>query len=116
MITGDNINTAISVSKTCGMVNPELEEVLECEYDQPTGKIGFNYTSLNLTSRRTMARTRTTMTAAGKKYVGAIDNNTFDKIVAEEGLDLTKPIAIGESNTLTFLAERVRVFARMNPY
>lgn len=116
MITGDNINTAISVSKICGMIDIEKEEVFECEFNEKRGELGFNYTSLNPISRRTMARTRLTTNLKGKKHVGAIDNLNFEKIVLEEGLDLTKPILISESQSLKFLAEKVQVFARMNPY
>ena len=113
MITGDNINTAISVSKSCGLVDVSQEDIAICTYEANSAKLTYMLINahgdpvgqINLASR----------SPSDKKIIGAMDNLNFEKIQKELGLELNKPIDLKKDKILTEISENVRVFARMNP-
>ncbi len=113
MITGDNINTAISVSKTSGLIDTSREDIAICTYPKTSDELEYQLINehgdpvgpIKLADRKT----------EGKKIIGAIDNINFEKITKELSLELNKPIDMKKHPILKQLAEHVRVFARMNP-
>jgi magnesium-transporting ATPase (P-type) len=118
MITGDNINTAISVSKTCGLVDTKYEEIAACTFN-PNGpeRLTFNLVSElgDVSDTPFNIEDRSGSKGEGKrKIVGALDNVNFAKIVAKYGLELNKEIDLAP-RPIAEIATYVRVFARMNP-
>jgi len=118
MITGDNINTAISVAKTCGLVESQLEDTAICSF-YPNGpqRLIFNLVSElgDLSDTPFNIEDRSGSKGEGKrKIVGALDNVNFAKIVAKYGLELNKEIDLA-LRPLAEIASHVRIFARMNP-
>lgn len=113
MITGDNINTAISISKTCGIVDTDLEDITMCTYDDNSNKLRYNL--LNIIGDPTGEINPDTRKADEKRIIGAMDDINFQKIVKEQSLELNKPINLKSSPVLSEIAKNVRVFARMNP-
>lgn len=113
MITGDNINTAISVSKSCGLVDISKEDVAICTYEERSGKL--NYMLINAHGDPVGQIDPKSRAQSGKLVIGAIDNINFEKISKELGLELNKPIDLKKDTILTEISENVRVFARMNP-
>lgn len=113
MITGDNIDTAISISKTCGLVDIKQEDIAICSYGSAKSK--FSYTLINEQGDSVGEIDAESRRINGKKIVGALDNKNFQRIEQELSLDLNKPVNIKSSPILSEIAERVRIFARMNP-
>lgn len=113
MITGDNIDTAISISKTCGLVDIKQEDIAICLYG--SAKSPLTYTLINELGDQVGEINPESRKTSGKKLVGAMDNKNFAKIEADLGLDLNKPVNLKDSPVLVDIAERVRIFARMNP-
>lgn len=113
MITGDNINTAISVSKTCNLIDTTREDIAICTYPNKSDELVYQLINehgdpigeFKLEERK----------PEDKKIIGAIDNINFEKISKELSLELNKPVDIKKNPILKQLAEHVRVFARMNP-
>ena len=113
MITGDNINTAISVSKTCGLIDTSKEDIAICTYPQQSDQ--FQYQLINEHGDPIGEFKISDRQAGEKKIIGAIDDINFRKISKELGLELNKPIDLKKAPILIQLAEHIRVFARMNP-
>ena len=113
MITGDNIDTAISISKTCGLVDVKQEDIAICLYG--SAKAPLTYTLINELGDQIGEIDPESRKNTGKKLVGAMDNKNFQKIQEDLGLDLNKPVNLKGSPVLVEIAERVRIFARMNP-
>ncbi len=112
MITGDNINTAVSVAKTCGLIDTRLEDIALTHYDEQTKKLRFQLINehgdpvreINIESRG----------PSEKRLIGALEAKCFAKIVQENQLELNKDIDL-KIPVLSQIANHVRVFARMNP-
>lgn len=113
MITGDNINTAISVSKSCGLVDITQEDIAICTYTERSGKL--NYTLINAHGDPVGQIDPKSRAHSDKAIIGAMDNINFEKISKELGLELNKPIDLEKDKILIEISENVRVFARMNP-
>jgi cation-transporting P-type ATPase 13A2 len=114
MITGDNINTAISVSKTCGIVDITIEDTAMCTYTHGSGKLTYNL--LNVIGDVVGVIDIKNKNPSGKKIIGAIDNLNFAVIIKEFNLELNKPIDLKKAPVLSEICENVRVFARMDPH
>ncbi len=113
MITGDNINTAISVSKSCGIIDVNIEDTAMCSYTQGSGKL--TYTLLNAVGDKVGEIDIKAKNPSGKLIIGAIDDKTFEIITKDLGLELNKPVDLVKGPVLVELCKHVRVFARMNP-
>lgn len=113
MITGDNINTAISVSKSCGLVDISQEDIAICTYAERSEKL--TYMLINAHGDPVGQIDPKARSNSDKLIIGAIDNINFEKISKELGLELNKPIDLKKDKILTEISENVRVFARMNP-
>lgn len=74
MITGDNLNTAISVSKTCGIIDISIEDTAICTYTAGSGRL--NYSLLNEMGDA-VANINIKDRSGGRKVIGAIDNINF---------------------------------------
>ena len=112
MITGDNINTAISISKTCGLVDVKIEDLTICTY--VSGNENIKFQMINEHGDTTRDIEVESLSSHPKKIIGAIDSVNFAKIVTHCGLELTKDVDL-KFPVLNQLAEHIRVFARMNP-
>lgn len=124
MITGDNINTAISIAKNCRLIELSLEEVGTYTFTKEQALVwnsieetadddSFDSESTDEIHGQTM--NPSLMPTGERNKVGAIDSDNFSRIVAafgleEEGkeIDLKNPV-------LRELAKKCRVFARMDP-
>lgn len=124
MITGDNINTAISIAKNCRLIEMSLEEV--CIYnftrdyklvltpiEETADDESFDSESTEDIHGQTL--NPSLMPSGERDKVGAIDSDNFSRIVNAFGLeeedkqlDISNPI-------LRELAKRCRIFARMDP-
>lgn len=113
MITGDNIDTAISISKICGLVDINAEDIAICDYRSAKGIL--EYTLINKMGDSVGLIDPSSRENSGKKLVGAMDNKTFKMIEDELNIDLNKEVDLKLSPVLTEIALRVRIFARMNP-
>lgn len=127
MITGDNINTAVSIAKNCKMVDPDTETIGVFTFD---GNI-LNFTELEdnedtdlvdvgsmheqesqLRSQR--ANSRIDKFGKIKKRRGAIDSENFERIV--QRYQLYEAVVIDLDNpVIKQIALDCGVFARMNP-
>lgn len=113
MITGDNINTAISVAKSCGLIDVERESIMICTYKAGDSKLtahmidefGDPHNEIDLDNKEKFST---------KPPIGAMGSNDFARIVEQFKLELTKPVDITQK-PLMQIAQNVRVFARMNP-
>src|SRR3990167_9006703 len=113
MITGDNINTAISVAKSCGIIDTEKENIMICTFKPKNGKItahmidecGDPQEEVDLDNKEKYS---------SKPPIGAMGSNDFAKVVDQFKLELTKPVDITQK-PLIQIAQNIRVFARMNP-
>ena len=124
MITGDNINTAISIAKNCRLIELSLEEVGIYTFTKDSKLVlnpveetadddSFDSESSDDAHQQTM--NPSLMPTGERTTVGAIDSDNFARIVntfglEEEGkeIDINNPV-------LRELAKRCRVFARMDP-
>lgn len=123
MITGDNINTAIAISKICQIVmpheqvwnytfqndklfktNPETGETIDIETLHKPMNIGKGKKAYTIHKSRD-----------DRNRVGAIDNVNFSRFTAHYKLDDPKTEVPVKDPLIIELARRVRVFARMNP-
>jgi predicted P-type ATPase len=113
MITGDNINTAISVAKTSGIIDIERESIMMCTYKAGSAgltaklidEFGDPQTEIDLDNKEKHA---------SKPPIGAMASTDFAAITDHFKLELTKPIDISQK-PLMQIAQNIRVFARMNP-
>lgn len=127
MITGDNINTAVSIAKNCKMVDPDTETIGVFTFDGTT--LHFNQLEDNedtdmvdvgsmhenesdLRSKR--ANSRIDKFGKIKKRRGAIDSENFERIV--QRYQLYEAVVIDLDNpVIKQIALDCGVFARMNP-
>jgi len=75
MITGDNIDTAISISKTCGLVDLKQEDIAICTYG--SAKAAFKYTLINEQGDPIGDIDPESRKHMGRRLVGAMDNKNF---------------------------------------
>ncbi len=117
MITGDNINTAVSIARNSRIINPKLEEI---------GTYTFTHQQLVFTPIQdidqaddfdlTGSRLEEQLESLKKKRkkVAAIDSENFSKIVLQFNLEETAEVD-ASNPVLKELAETCIVFARMTP-
>ena len=119
MITGDNINTAISIARNCRILEPKKETI---------GTYSFSRGTLNFSKLEEIEIADTFDLDHGKqppssenqvvtninRTAGAIDSENFARIV--EHLKLEEKPEIDIDNPIIIeLSSNCRVFARMNP-
>lgn len=125
MITGDNINTAISIAKNCRLIEMSAEEVCIFTFDKdnrlmqtPVEETADDESFDSESTEAMLERTKinpSLMPTGDREKIGAIDSDNFARIteafgLEEEGkeIDIRNPV-------LRELAKKCRVFARMNP-
>merc|ERR1711892_456657 len=107
MVTGDNILTAVSVARDCGMV-PQGEDIIRCRAEMVMGKPCVTW--VRLEDRPVEEKTfqpsvkDTKLALEANSYHLAIDGVSFDIICDSY-----------RESILPFLATRGAVFARMRP-
>jgi len=107
MVTGDNILTAVSVARDCGLV-PQGEDIIRCRAELVKGKPNVSWVKLvdrpvELTGIP-VSKKDTELSLETRSYHLAVDGASFD-IICESFCD----------SILPFLATRGAVFARMRP-
>ena len=117
MITGDNINTAVSIARNCRIVDPKLEEIGTYTFTRQQLVFkpieGIDQTDdFDLTGSRVEEQLESQKKK--KKRVGAIDSENFSKIVQQFNLEEVAEVDISNP-VLSELAESCSVFARMSP-
>lgn len=132
MITGDNINTAISIATNCGIMDPDLENIgtysfadNELKFEKTEGIDKNESFELNSddedspkvpkpSKKQMIVKTNSKSQPLKKKRAGAINSENFSKIVSY--FDLEEATAIDLSNpVIKELASSCSVFARMTP-
>jgi len=107
MVTGDNILTAVSVARDCGMV-PQGEDIIRCKAEMVMGKPSVSWVKLeNRLVEQNVHKFQskdTKLVVESAPYHLAVDGASFD-IVCENFRE----------SVLPFLATRGAVFARMRP-
>jgi len=108
MVTGDNILTAVSVARDCGMV-PQGEDIIRCRAELVMGKPSVSW--VRLVDRpveqkilQPPKKDTTKLSLETSPYHLAVDGASFD-IICDSFRD----------SILPFLATRGAVFARMRP-
>lgn len=126
MITGDNINTAISIAKNCRLIEMSMEEVcifsfgpdkklVQTPIEETVDDESFDSESTEAMLERTIINP-SLMPTGERERVGAIDSDNFARIVEAFGLEEEEGKEIDIKNpVLREIAKKCRVFARMNP-
>lgn len=112
MITGDNINTAISISKSCGLVDVHEEDITLCTFGSNDEQ--FKFELINEHGDTVREISVKDLPNNPKKIIGAIDSTNFARLVNRYGLELTKEVDL-KIKAVNELAQYIRIFARMNP-
>ena len=108
MVTGDNILTAVSVARDCGIIPPG-EEIIRCKAETVAGEPVVTFVRLEDRSgaRATcMAAKEVKLYLESRPYHLAVDGSSFEVICDAED----RPDSV-----LPFLAAKGAVFARMRP-
>lgn len=117
MITGDNINTAVSIARNCRIVDPKLEDIGTYTYTRQqlifTPIEDIDQTDdFDLTGSRLEEQLESQKKI--KLRVAAIDSDNFSKVVQQFNLEDTAEVDLSNP-VLKQLAETCSVYARMSP-
>eukprot|EP00092_Neocalanus_flemingeri_P015419 GFUD01016687.1.p1 GENE.GFUD01016687.1~~GFUD01016687.1.p1 ORF type:complete len:1358 (+),score=448.86 GFUD01016687.1:946-5019(+) len=108
MVTGDNILTAVSVARDCGLV-PQGEDIIRCRAEMVMGRPSVTWMRLvdrpvEQNSQQPYKKDTTKLSLENNPYHLAVDGASFE-IICDSFRDCILP----------FLATRGAVFARMRP-